>query len=474
MSYISPVFDVTKYGAIGDDSHDDTNPILAAVDAAISAGGGCLYFPRGTYKITAAITRTNFGCSLTIKGDGAKISSIKQYTASAHGLYFDLGNGNVQYSVSIFDIGLIAANTSTTCGVAITLAYGTNQGSSEDNVGPVVRGININNGGSAKGWSMGIALYTTWHAHVTDVYALGYATTGNSTGIYIAGGTNIIVDHVQLEWWNTGLLADKGSASAASQGLQIDSVQAIQCGVGVQINGNDWTGSEYAGGSHTLSNILVDSGNMSGGTPFTPNGIALRLEGVREVMVTNCYFLVAASGSNPIVALVGACECALSNLQCFGSVTRGIRLSVDAHIGSNNNLISGCFFRGQTYEVVCDSNCTANRIYGNQAASGQARSNLDNDGSNIIGDAGGKQISVAMAGSTAVNIDVDITEFALGKKPSSGMISKADFYEDSPIVGGYDFVNGASTKTNARFRIYMASGAALPNQTRAFNISVSP
>lgn len=51
-----PVFNVMGYGAVGDGVADDTAEIQAAVDAAIDAGGGTVYFPTGTYKVTAAIT----------------------------------------------------------------------------------------------------------------------------------------------------------------------------------------------------------------------------------------------------------------------------------------------------------------------------------------------------------------------------------------------------------------------------------
>lgn len=52
-----PFFNVkdATYGAVGDNSHDDTTNIQAAIDACAAAGGGTVYFPPGIYKTTAAL-----------------------------------------------------------------------------------------------------------------------------------------------------------------------------------------------------------------------------------------------------------------------------------------------------------------------------------------------------------------------------------------------------------------------------------
>jgi polygalacturonase len=47
---------VQDFGALGDDSTDDTLAIQAAIDSVqSSAYGGAVYLPAGTYKITTAL-----------------------------------------------------------------------------------------------------------------------------------------------------------------------------------------------------------------------------------------------------------------------------------------------------------------------------------------------------------------------------------------------------------------------------------
>jgi len=47
------------FGAVGDGVTDDTAAILAAITAAVSAGGGAIFFPDGTYNITSPFNLNN-------------------------------------------------------------------------------------------------------------------------------------------------------------------------------------------------------------------------------------------------------------------------------------------------------------------------------------------------------------------------------------------------------------------------------
>jgi hypothetical protein len=73
------------YGAVGDAVANDTAAIQAAIDAANTAGGGVVFFPKGTYRVTALIT-VKAGVSLL--GAGASASVIRSTSASADILVF--------------------------------------------------------------------------------------------------------------------------------------------------------------------------------------------------------------------------------------------------------------------------------------------------------------------------------------------------------------------------------------------------
>jgi hypothetical protein len=81
-----PIINASAYGAVGNDSTDDTSALQAAI-AAAQAARLPLYIPQGTYKITSALVIT---LPIEIIGAGCQENGIrtiiKQYTNGAHGI----------------------------------------------------------------------------------------------------------------------------------------------------------------------------------------------------------------------------------------------------------------------------------------------------------------------------------------------------------------------------------------------------
>lgn len=76
QSKMREVYSVTDFGAVGNDSTNDTTAIQAAIDAA-PTDGGVVYFPAGIYKITSKLTLKR---GITLRGSGRLSSVIKQYS----------------------------------------------------------------------------------------------------------------------------------------------------------------------------------------------------------------------------------------------------------------------------------------------------------------------------------------------------------------------------------------------------------
>ncbi len=76
------VFNVKSpvYGAVGDGVTSDQTAVAAALAAAVAAGGGVLYFPPGTYRLTAALSWDN---RVSILGVGGGQSVITMDAAAS-------------------------------------------------------------------------------------------------------------------------------------------------------------------------------------------------------------------------------------------------------------------------------------------------------------------------------------------------------------------------------------------------------
>lgn len=71
------LYNVKSYGAKGDGVTDDTAAINSAIANIISAGGGTLFFPRGTYIVTGGLTET----TVTMKFEGVGATATKIQTS---------------------------------------------------------------------------------------------------------------------------------------------------------------------------------------------------------------------------------------------------------------------------------------------------------------------------------------------------------------------------------------------------------
>jgi hypothetical protein len=68
------VYNVKLYGALGDGSRNDATEIQNAVNAAVSAGGGCIYFPAGRYRLDSQVIATD--ADISFIGDGMGVTQL--------------------------------------------------------------------------------------------------------------------------------------------------------------------------------------------------------------------------------------------------------------------------------------------------------------------------------------------------------------------------------------------------------------
>lgn len=98
-------YDVTKYGATGDGSTDDSTAINAAIADAYAHGGGVVYFPNGTYKVDSAIEGKSRVSLLGEEGSSIDITDVPEETDLNYGHHI-----GVYYKGSKTSIGAVTAD----------------------------------------------------------------------------------------------------------------------------------------------------------------------------------------------------------------------------------------------------------------------------------------------------------------------------------------------------------------------------
>jgi len=114
---------VKDFGATGDGTTNDTSAIQAAIDS-LSATGGVLYFPFGTYKIARTVGTNDHwglkvtGSNITIVGDGASLSrfnsDISTYELAYPLLFIGTPDSNVAdatQNVRVTGVTFVGNNT---------------------------------------------------------------------------------------------------------------------------------------------------------------------------------------------------------------------------------------------------------------------------------------------------------------------------------------------------------------------------
>lgn len=248
-----------QYGAVGNGSTDDTAAINAAYTA-IGAGGGILYFPAGTYKVTAALTP--WVNTMTVMGDGWNASTIATNSAT-------LDVVTISGVVRVTNMRFLPS-VARTAGREINITAGGNQ--------VVIDNCFFNGYFNAINVGVGPVGLTIATCQFTN----GTAATG--IGISFASGTDMLITNIEM---------DAASGSKPAVGILVSNIGDLTitgCGIAHQVvplsiaPGNGQTVAQvYAQG------CFFDNGGT--GMLVQPTGTG----GVVRMQFANCWFSSCSS-----------------------------------------------------------------------------------------------------------------------------------------------------------------------------------
>lgn len=296
------VFDVKAYGATGNGSTDDTAAVQSAVDAAQAAGGGIVWFPKGTYKLVTNPIKL-------YSGTGATLVSYQNITLAGTGGSIT-GGSILQQTTTGVDVIQGLNDSASATGQTLNLNF--------INFAVQWGTVTLTNSGNGIYFKQGTAGSLSFQQmYMENILASNFGGSGKygfnfESMIVSTLNTCQAVDCANGFFWN-------GSANAGNYNSVSTSVTVMSCYANMganAVNGyriNDATymtfigcACDYSGSNGTGSSYLVEGSN---GISFVSCGT--ELDGT--VTLTSGWKFAADSGSNP------SSQCAMYNCYMFQS-----------------------------------------------------------------------------------------------------------------------------------------------------------
>lgn len=332
------IYDVTTFGAVGDNVADDTSAVQAAINAAGAANGGTVYFPAGQYRVTATLAAIGLA-GVKLQGDNWNASQIR-IASSLTTLEIRNCEG-----IEVDRLGF-HPNTSKTAGSEIFVENSLSVIVSKVNIfdadpgSQPYEGITLRRGGSSQ--------FKYW---IEDTEINGTRHDGLSVGQ--TGG------QVQDIWLRNVIFArcaEAGLLLFDASGVNCNNIEILQCEKGMAT----FPGPGQVVKAVQITNGICDANNESGFKLLTNGG------NVYDCVFDCCWFAtnadhgvwIAGSGIDGVV--FSSCQM-LNNMKHGFLLQTGINVQLtSSQIGFNGmaspNTYSGVRVMNQVSQWIISSN----------------------------------------------------------------------------------------------------------------------
>ena len=298
------------YGATGDGTTDDTTALQNLLNAAAIQMRSA-FIPKGTYRITAALTIPNSGgdggSGFSISGEGMNATFIVQETVNVHGI----SRTGFMNALRISDMTIRLPEKATTTGNCIDLDgeyVGLNQ--------CVIRNLETQDG------NIGIML-ETWNNSLIESCRMGRSTYESNVGLQIEGNSNAnTYNALSIMSSTTGIIFSSGG---------YHSFNGLDMGGGGQLYPIKWDASASA-------LVSINAGNVEWHVASDSNtNAAIDLNGSSGLLSMTASAIRNSSGGagSGYSIRTGNNSVNLANTQLQATYFGGLTTTFTAHAGTD-------------------------------------------------------------------------------------------------------------------------------------------
>lgn len=353
---------VTVAGLTGDGATDNYAALVAVLNS-LPASGGCLYFPKGKYLLSARVVKTlgSVPATITIKGDGSQLTEL-YWPNSNGGMQFNAGVGfdNVAHVDGVtFITGQVGGGTGLEFNGNVSIPR--LQYSSINDV--AFRG---NDTANTQYWSlaMNFKVWSKWN--ISKFHVLGsHVAGGRGAGMQIAGDPATTTYGIV---YNVSQCDLQSLATAFIYGDYIQGATIDQCNFQGGVNGGAGilAGAGYVGTQSQLyisnsqfdvldpislnSNIYTVGLSNVTLSPNRLNGVGLFGVNLTYLNIVNSFFYPydAATNTQTAIKLTGTGTTGTIVGNTFAQAAVG----VDMAAGINNVIVYGNTYNAVTVKTL--------------------------------------------------------------------------------------------------------------------------
>lgn len=382
---------VKAFGAVGNGLHDDTSAIQAALNAANVAGGGMVYFPAGSFKVTSVLTLYP---NVRVSGAG-NATQILPTTAGM--TVFQLVNASdTVANISFDNFRIYCGTVANIRGIYLVhcrdvfmhslLFQGCNINYEIDR-GQAMVFNNIIAEGTYVGNKVGTFILEStvdtdyiYDVKITNQIVRNLGNGTQALGMKVRRGVGVMLTNFNVNDMNTGntsvgtgILFENDCQGChmteAIMGACAPQV-LVRTGSGVNVAPSflNFTGCDFD--QNYSQAVLIDAANyinFVGGffttSGINPNGTGLQVQnGATHITVSGTQFNGWSSTGGTAMLFATVDQVLISGVTCSNTY-QGVGATVSG--GLTNCLVSGCNFSGTTNPIGGFYNAVSNKAFDN-------------------------------------------------------------------------------------------------------------